>query len=387
MAIWFALSIPFITCLLLFFFFRHKTAWWELIIPLAVSFVFILVTKLLVESCQTKDVEYWTGWITEGQYYEKWTEEWDTYVPATYDSDGNMTSAGHWEHHVQHHPPYWKMIDNNGLGYSITQRYYKHLASIFLNNNEVNLSHMNQTSHGDGDMWVTKWNNKRETMVVCTSMHNYTNRVQVSDSIFNFQEIEDTEGLFDYPEIEDRTQVPSILGDGGPTLKTANRKLCIRNAELGRKKQVRMWILVFKNAPMQSALDQECYWKGGNKNEMVLCIGVDDTYKVKWSYVFSWSEAEKVKIDIRQFAISQDTLDLDAIADNMGDAVNAGFVRKEFADFSYLTVVPPFSAVLTVYIVTLLVNAGIAVFAVLNPFDADNPTGERRYGFRHKFVR
>ena len=382
MAIWFALSIPFVTCLILYFLFHHKTAWWELLIPFAVSFILIISMKFAVETSQTRDVEYWTGWVTEAQYHEKWTEEWDTYHPPTYDSDGNMTSAGYWEHHVQHHPPYWKMIENNGMGFRINEKYYKHLVSQFQNEREVNLSHMNQTSIGDGDMYVTKWNNKRDTMVVCTSTHSYENRIQVSDSIFNFPDVEDTTGLFNYPEISDRTQVPSILGDGGPTLKSANRNLCISNAELGRKKQVRMWVLVFKNAPLQMAMDQECYWEGGNKNEMVLCVGVDDAYKVEWAYVFSWSESEKVKIDIRQFAQSQDTLDLNAIADNMADRVSEGFVRKPFAEFSYLTVVPPMWAVITVYVVTILLNAGIAVFATLNRFDSDNPTGEYRYKWR-----
>jgi len=41
---------------------------------------------------------------------------------------------------------------------------------------------------------------------------------------------------------------------------------------------------------------------------------------------------------------------------------------KEFADFSYITVEPSGWAILLTYIVTILANVGISVFAIKNEF-------------------
>jgi len=210
MAIWSALLIPLATALVLYFFFKHKLVWWEVLIPFGVSLILIVIAKYAVEATQTNDTEYWTGWITEARYYEPWTEEWDEWVPETTDSDGNVITPGHWEHHVRHHPPQWNMYDNNGLSFGITREAYEKFVKRFENHAEKNLHHTNQTSWGDGDMWYTKWPRRQETMVTCTSKHTYENRVQASKSVFKFPEV-DPEGLFEYPEIKDRTNHPSIF--------------------------------------------------------------------------------------------------------------------------------------------------------------------------------
>jgi hypothetical protein len=60
----------------------------------------------------------------------------------------------------------------------------------------------------------------------------------------------------------------------------------------------------------------------------------------------------------------------DAVAavDFIGPKLQESFVRKHFEDFSYLTVEPPLWAVITTYVVMLLVNGGLAVFIVKNDF-------------------
>jgi hypothetical protein len=375
--IWLALAIPLITVVILYLGFKQRVIWWEVLIPLTVTIALILAFKLTSERFHVSDTEYWTGWLIKAEYYEPWTEEYlDTYI----DADGDLQTR--WV--TDYHPARWCMTDNNDIEISISKQKYRGLVARLGGEKEVDLSHGNQTSIGDGDKWIAEWNGDKKTAIPLTTIHNYENRVQVSRSVFNFPKVapEDKEayGLFEYPEIEDETKVPSILGSGGPTMAEANKLLSRRNAELGRSKQVRMWILVFKNQPVDAAIQQESYWKGGNKNEFTLCLSVDDKHKVEWAYVFSWTEKERLKVDTRMFAQDQETLDLNTTVQYMSNEVEKRFVRKQFADFNYLSIQTPTWAIVTTFVVTIAVCIGLGFFIVLNPYDADGP---RRYRFRY----
>ncbi len=385
MIIWFALIIPIIAAPILYFGFKRQIVWWELLIPVVACLVFIALMKFGVETCQTADTEYWTGYVIQANYQEKWTEEWDEYVPeqghTEYSGSGNNRTSryvvdcpAHWEHRIVHHPDEFWMEDNNGIKRDISREYYQELTKLWHNKYHKNVTHYRQTSWGDGGINWTVWDKKRDTMVVLTTEHQYENRIQASHSVFKFPKIEDKKDLFEYPALGDETNVPSILGVSKSD--SANRFLCTRNAEIGRERQVRMWILVYDNKPLQTAIDQESLWMGGNKNELVVCIGTNAQKEVKWSYVFSWTENERLKIDLREFVVKQKQLDLLAVATYMSDAASKQFVRKHFKDFSYLSVDPPVWSLWTTYIVTFLVTVGCSIWAVLNQFDEANPTGD-----------
>lgn len=112
----------------------------------------------------------------------------------------------------------------------------------------------------------------------------------------------------------------------------------------------------------------------------MVCIGTNDKKEITWCYVFSWSESERLKIDVRQFVQSQSKLNLLEVAKYTADEVDKQFVRKKFADFSYLSVEPPTWAVVTTYIITFLITAGMGVWSVMNEFDEDY-TGSVRFNF------
>lgn len=66
------------------------------------------------------------------------------------------------------------------------------------------------------------------------------------------------------------------------------------------KHQVRVWVLLFNNLPRETGLLQEAYWVNGNKNELVICIGLNED-KIMWSHIFSWTESQTIKIELRNF--------------------------------------------------------------------------------------
>lgn len=384
MIIWFAILIPILTVLILVVGFRKKVALAEYLTFL-VPVVLVVVFKLIADSCQISATEYLGGWVTKAEYYEEWNEKVACRHPK-YKTVHHTRTVGsgknrHTESYttqefdgyrhaydVDDHPPYWQILDSNGNKFSISTTQFGEYCQRFGNKTFVNMHRCYHTINGD--KYETLWDQKPETLESTTVTHTYENRVQASDSIFKFPKVDPkTYGLFEYPGVNGFKQ-SCILGNGGATMLEGEKRLDYFNATLGRSKQVRMFILLFYDKPMQAAIDQMNYWKGGNKNEFVLCIGVNADMEPQWCFPFSWTEVEILKVEARNFVMGQKTLDLVAVANHVGQGVNDKWVRKHFKDFNYLTVEPPEWAIWTTYIVTVVLCIGLALWAVLNRADA-----------------
>lgn len=375
MTIWFSLLIPLIIVFGLLYFFPRRIVWWELGIPLAASLVIISVCKYGTEAVQTRDTEYWGGWLTHTEYYEAWDEKVSCRRPVyRTDSKGNSVFEGYQHFYdVDYHSPYWLASDSNGISKNISREHFERLAVKFNSRVFVDL---HRSYHSiDGDKYVARWNGQEETFTPFASTHTYENRVQASSSLFNFPNVDSKEyGLFEYPEILGAYTCAHILGQGGPTLAAAERKLSVLNARVAASRQGWVWILVFNNKPFQAGIAQQNYWKSGNKNELVINIGVDSQFNVQWCHVFSWTDVEKLKIDTRSQVIEQQgkPLDLVKIVDWLGPEIKKSWARKQFADFSYPTVEPPGWMVALTYFLTLIVSLGTSAWVIYNDFSPEN---------------
>jgi hypothetical protein len=372
MVIYLALVIPIITALVLLIWFKHKTTLWEFAIPFGISLILTIAFKFGVETSLTRDTEYWGGWVEQIRYYEDWNEYihktcTETYACGT-DSKGNTRYCTRTYDcsYVDYHPPYWRAYESNGMKLRISKDDYARLKAKF-GTKEVFVDLKRNYHTDDGDMYKVDWGGTDETLEPITTSHTYENRVQASMSTFNYYEVDPKkDGLYEYPGVNRHYYVPAILGPGGPTKQAAERKLQLLNAKLGRAKQVRVFILIFVDKPRDVGHDQENYWIGGNKNEFSLAIGVDSKYNVQWCHPFSWTKAELLKVETRQFVEEQEQLDLVALADWLYPKIKADFVRMPFANFSYLTVEPPLWAILVTFIATLLANIGVSLWVILN---------------------
>ncbi len=374
MIIWFAAAIPLIMIPVLLYFFPRRIVWWELGIPLAASLIIVGICKYGTAAVQMRDIEYWGGWLTHAEYYE----EWDETVPCRHpvyrtDSKGNSVFVGYaHSYDVDYHPHYWLAHDSNGISKSISQQHFERLAEKFHSRVFVDL---HRSYHSiDGDKYVARWDGREETFTPFASIHTYENRVQASNSLFNFPEVNPKEyGLFEYPEIQGAYACTHILGQGGPTMTAAERKLSVFNARVASSKQVWVWILVFNDRPFQAGIAQQNYWKNGNKNELVVTIGVDSQSIIQWCHVFSWTDVEKLKIDTRSQVIEQQgkPLDLVKIVDRLGPEIEKSWDRKQFANFSYLTVEPPGWMVALTYFLVLIASVGASAWAIYNYFSPE----------------
>ena len=109
-------------------------------------------------------------------------------------------------------------------------------------------------------------------------------------------------------------------------------------------------------------------WKRGNKNEFTLALSLDASGAASWARVISWTKAEGLKNDVRDFALEYHPLDLVKLVDYMGEQASTRYEYRDFQEFSYLTVEPELWAILLTYVLTLVLNVGVSLWIIHNSF-------------------
>jgi len=380
--IWLCLIIPVITVLILVLAFHKHMAWWEYFLVIVVPTVAIVVANYTAVHFQTQDTEYWNTYGTQASYYEKWNE-WITKTCSeevcSGSGDNRSCTTRYYDcSYEETHPPRWKIRDNMGNDTRIDRSYFAYLVKHWGNKTFQDMNRSYYTY--DGDAYHTTFKKEFEKIISLCKTHTYENKVMVSKSVFNFQEVDSATitdyGLYEYPK-ENVFDFDPILGDGNVF---TSDKLNKYNALNGSTKQLHMMILIFKDKPYDAGMMQESYWKGGNKNEFVLCVGIAGK-KIKWTKVISWTDEEALKAEVNQDVLGMDTLNIMSLVDYMGKEVPPRFVRKKFEDFDYLKIEPSFTAVMITLILTILISAGIAVYVVMNEHVLGGSKSYRRNRF------
>jgi hypothetical protein len=254
----------------------------------------------------------------------------------------------------------------------INQTEYARIKSLFGNEAFRELGRDYYTI--DGDEYHCTWNNDSIKAVPVTTLHHYENRVKAADqSVFHFEKVEEADivryQLKEYPPIQLNYKMTAVLGDSSEDARIADKKIQYINGLLGHKKEVKVFILVFKNQPIEAAFYQEWYWSGGNMNEFVVCIGIDNDRNIKWCKPISWTTNEMLKVETKNFIINQTKLNLQSIADHLQNSIDKSFERRNFKEFDYLTVEPPLWAIILCYVLTLGANIGVSLWVIRNEMD------------------
>lgn len=373
---WLLLLIPvFATILLLLFAPKHKVTWWEHLIMYGVTSISILITIAVVKISAVTDTEYWNNKAIRVTYYESWNEYIHKTCSSTCccDSKGENCQTTYYDcSYVQEHSAYWEIEDDGGHSINISKEEYQRIvkkwnvAPVF---REMNHPYYTK----DGDAYYADFPGGDEKIECVVTSHSYTNKVQAADNIFKFPEVKKEAvkkyDLYEYPRIYDGYKQDGILGDGDKTQYIAEQKMQALNAKLGRIKQLKAFILIYTNQPEEAGRLQESYWKGGNKNEYVLTIGVDDKDNIQWVHPFSWAKKSIVKVEMENFLYKQKVLNLSETVDFMYKELDENFERKPFSEFNYLRIRPKGKHILIAGIIILLIVGGIVAWVLTNEFE------------------
>lgn len=351
-----------------------------LLLPVACIFL----SKIAAEASLTRDKEFLNYHVTQVEYYEPWNEEvpcrhpvYCTRTVTHTNSDGTTyTTTESYEcgrehlYDVDYHSERYSALLNNRSSLSISKDFYLSYKKLW-NNNTFKDLHRNYHSI-DGDMYFTTYDQDTLHVLSYTRESSYENRVQVASSIYNFQSIDSATKanykLYDYPD--GGKQYRYILGDNN---KEANLIMQYYNGKYGIVKKFHGMILVFKDVDQTAAFKQESYWKGGNFNEFILCVGIDSkTNDIMWGKVISWTPNERLKVDVESDVVLMKKYNIGKISRYLGGKLSTSFERRHLEEFSYITIEPSGKAVMWTFIITFLVTGGWFIFAVKNDIDYDD---------------
>jgi hypothetical protein len=371
--------VPLLATIGMLMFFRKKIAWWEYLALFGSSFIIILISKLIITTSMTSDTEYWSEAAYKIEYDGAWSEwvektcSYDCFCDT--DDDGYETCMTCYEDCSErvYHSDHYRIIGKSGKSYSISAKEYNRIAENWGGDKRVG-SHHGVKVRGDKGIHEAFFPKDSPEVLECiVTSHSYTNKVQAAHSVHEYPEVSESDvkkyKLYEYPEIYSKYKQKHILGAGDATQRYAEQNMDALNAELGPSKQCKAFIVIFKNQPEEAGKLQEAYWKGGNKNEFVMTIGVDDDNKVLWAHPFSWTENEVIKTTTQNFVEQQEYLELSKVSEYMHVELRDGFERKQFADFDYLTAEPTSGSIRTTMIILIIVVAGLFVWFILNRHD------------------
>ena len=82
--------------------------------------------------------------------------------------------------------------------------------------------------------------------------------------------------------------------------------------------------------------DQRCYWQGGNKNEFIICVGIDGkTNELKWLNGFTWMDDETMLLRCRDEMTQKSKFLIKDYSQWIQKNIKL-WKRKEFKDFEYI---------------------------------------------------
>lgn len=356
--------IPFFVSAVLLLFFRKQTAWWEHAVLIIPSLLVGAAMICLFERVESSDTEYLGSYVTRIRYYEPWNE----LVRKTH---SYTDSKGHWHtktyYVTENHSERWTYYDHSGHERKCSNEDFSAMKSRLQAPSVFVDMHRHYYTR-DGDAYEYRWNGQATTLYPVTRENEYENKVKASRSVFKFEDISEKEarrlGLHDYPKIRLCDQCPII---GAKFSACQERAIRMLNARYGPKKEFRLYLLFYRNKPLSIADRQRSYWQGGNKNELVVCVGLDSRNRVMWSDAFSWCDSPVLAVKSRDWFTSH-RLDLCAFASYIEPIVQKEWKRKEFSDFKYLSVELSNKEYWAIIIIMLLLNIGLSVWVVTNNY-------------------
>lgn len=425
--LWFAILIPFILAGVLLGIpsLRRRTVWWEIAIPVVATVLTVFICQWVAVRSATNDKEYWGHMSYTVTHEEPFTYDGEcsrTYsCNCTTDSKGNTSCSTCTDYYRcdRFSSRNCYITDDRGQTYRISYGKYKELDKRWSHNQyKVNTIITKEradgrlyTTVGDklkrpahGDRHTVQWDRIPQTSEPIVREHTYENRLQTQS---HWGEVSEKDKLsfdvFDYPSVPGGWRLQSLLTNG-PAFRKADQHLQFLNGQLNTKqggyKKVRLWVLVYNNQPQESAELQRAYWKGGNKNELVIMLGTNEDRKITWTDIMAQTDdagSEALKINIRDAILLEMaegkngyTGDLDdtnmlKFVSWLGDEVKAKYTKPDFKQYDYIQVAPSMFAVILTYIIVIVVNLGAGAFVVYNPWQEGRSYSRRRRGGNYRF--
>lgn len=327
--IWFLCMVPFL--FILAFLYMKKwdfklLTWWEYLIPFLSTLLLIWLITLIDSCFSTQGTQYINSQVKRAVY----EEAYETYVErtcsrqvadgedCTTDSNGNRTCTTRYRteyydcSYCDDTPEKYYLVDNYGETYSISKARYYDLQKAWKSRKDfVELNRDINYHFGcgkDGDAYYIYWDGNAYTSINKVRSEWYENKLLSNKSLADYIEVTEDDvksyKLYEYPDVTNSEQ-QNVLGLDKYKKIDKKKKFAFTkyvdyiNGKYGPKYKIKVFVLFFKESSQMAANMQEAYWTGGNQNELVVCIGMNDDGAIKWTKTFSHTYNTRILSDIR----------------------------------------------------------------------------------------
>lgn len=340
-----AYIIPLLACLLLPYLFNPYGRWEPYAIVAGAGYLLTGLTHWLCYRARTKCREFLGGYIVTIYYEAPWTEI--VIVTQTYTDKRGNTHTRRRKEYV-YHPEKYYFDTNLGTRHNCSDGFFDSVRSLWQVVCHEDVWYGSEISGGSRrgcnyDYYDARGSDESRAARVwtVTEPHKYTNKIRNSNSIFRFEKIGRTQaitlGLIDYPEIID-FDAPTILSDCFDVPETVERQFRLFNSVTAPEVEMHLFVLLFDASRhgVDIVEKQRAYWHGGNKNEFVVCLGVERG-ETKWARAFSWVDEPVLEVKTADWFLKNPKADLADFLEWLY-ANYSIWQRKHFSDFNYIRV-------------------------------------------------
>lgn len=302
------------------YFLRYTFSWKELGVSVVVVTILVTATIQLGKFGMTRDTEVWNGWVAE-KVRDHGTYEQSYSCNCTTDKKGNRSCSTCYE---THYTVDW--FANTTVG-KIT---FKSLDSTFRSvYNKPDPLRYTQCKVGEP----------------AAIEHGYTNYVQaVPNSLFhdNSKAFDYADKIPNYPRVYDHYRFNRVINVDS-AIPTAQVNELDRNLDnvlklLGASKQANIIVILTEIDDPTYRYTVENHWQGGEKNDIVIFIGLDGT-KITWVDIMTWalnSGNEMFHVKMRDGILAMEEFNVSKLTPFITKTITETYDRPEMAEYEYL---------------------------------------------------
>lgn len=310
---------------------------------LNVIFIFYIKDSIILHFC--KEYKNVSTYVTKIIHYEAWnewiTETCDEEVKVGVDSRGFpiYKTVSRDCSYSKYHPDEYKMflhgVDNN---ITINEKEYKRILKLLNKKEEIEILNRNYYTI-NGNMLYSTYDYDIKNMVPIVYEKKYFKYTKTTSSLFSYDKPKTTNGLIQYPE-NNLFDFKSVLSELALNDITKGDESLINkfNSKYSLTKDIFVYFIIFKNSDIDIVNKQKALWEGGQINEVVFCINLDDNCNIEWVDYFSWTDESEFEILVKNKLIESKgmTLDFDGVYSILNDNIKY-FKGKNNDDFNYIS--------------------------------------------------
>lgn len=283
-----AYSIPVLACMVMYAVLGFGTDWTSYAVVAGCGWTLTALCHQVCRSAMAHRTEYTGSYLTSIYHEKAWTER----VPCTqieHDAQGKPHTTNGTDLYT--HPCRYYALTQRGTSLNISEALFNQVRDTWARpRTDDQWSAL--CIQGGTRFGCHYQRGESDAFFPITEAIHYTSRRQGLGAILRYGYIQESkaleEGLIEYPAIDDMHDAPTLCSNDFAVPTDADTAYRRFNAIVAPRHHMRVYLLLYdaRRHGTEVVARQQAFWHGGGKNELVVCLGVDDN-TVQWSQAFA----------------------------------------------------------------------------------------------------